>query len=141
MISFLETNWAHCEQFLENKFDILSLIEQEICSKSDIFLRAQGSSWSKFQFRILLSLFYIYIPVVSEWAKNGQNIFSHLDQRGHQEDILSSLGANVHAERILANVEQKDQKNIMFFEERFRVLHQMNISATISQEQLEDKNL
>jgi len=90
MISFLETNWADCDQFLENKFDILSLIEQEICSKSNIFLRAQGSSWS----------------------------------------------ANIHAERILANVEQKDQKNIMFFEERFRVLHQMNTST--SQDHLDD---
>ena len=30
----------------ENKYDLLSLIEQEICSESNMFLRASGSSWS-----------------------------------------------------------------------------------------------
>ena len=29
-----------------NKYELLSLIEQELCSRSSTFLRASGSSWS-----------------------------------------------------------------------------------------------
>ena len=47
MIGFLEKNYGNCEDFATNKFDLLSLIEQEMCFNSKIFLRASGSSWSK----------------------------------------------------------------------------------------------
>ena len=61
MIDYIEDNFSHCQtgthiiQFnlqlntklvTENKYDLLSLIEQEICSQSTMFLRASGSSWS-----------------------------------------------------------------------------------------------
>lgn len=47
MIGFLDKNYGQCPQFIDNKYDLLSLIEQEICSRSKIFLRASGSSWSE----------------------------------------------------------------------------------------------
>ena len=34
--------------FIRNDESKISLIEQEVCSKSFIFLRASGSSWSEF---------------------------------------------------------------------------------------------
>lgn len=76
LMKYLEKNFEGCSDYDRNKFDLLSLIEQEMAFRSKIFLRALGSSWS----------------------------------------------ANVQDERILADNEHQDQKNIQFFHSYLQIL-------------------
>ena len=93
MIEFMETKYADCDEVTGNKYDLLSLIEQEMCFNSFIFLRASGSSWSK----LLLNSTYDSLSFIS--------------------------GRNVQYERVIANKTKFAAMNMEFFQNSLMLEH------------------
>ena len=46
LLQIMDENFENCEKYEADKFELLSLAEMEICSRSEIFLSSIGSSWS-----------------------------------------------------------------------------------------------